>query len=138
MTMTRLMILAAAISTALAAGTGVAGAAPDDAPLPTEPYCTFTLSTPERKANGNTFAIVSTMRAQHCNVVSNARRSTVCMSTDGGPESCSEAYGWGVARIAVPWIAGRTYTATGRGCADPGIPFPVTTCTSSGPLSVGF
>ncbi|UXA11499.1 hypothetical protein KXD97_26375 [Mycobacterium sp. SMC-8] len=133
--MTRLMILAAAaVSTALAAGTGVAGAEPDVTSA--EPYCTFTLTAPQRVANGNTYAVVSTLKAQHCNGTSNARRATVCLSGDGGTETCGEAVGWGVARVAVPWTAGRTYTATGRGCADPGIPFPVTTCIPNESVSV--
>lgn len=136
--MTRLAFLAAAaMSTALVAGTGIASAETEDA-APAEPFCTFTLSAPQRQENGNTYAVTASMRAQACNGKSNARRSIVCLSTDGGPETCSEGLGWGVARIAVPWIPGRTYTVTGRGCADPGIPFPVTTCTPSGPFSASL
>lgn len=129
--MTRLTILVAVMSTALT-GAGVASATPNDH------YCSFTLSPPQRDRNGSADVVTATLQAQHCNGQANARRSTVCVSSAGGPSDCSVGYGWGVARVVAPWVPGRTYTATGNGCSDDGIPFAVTMCTPSGPINATF
>jgi hypothetical protein len=126
--MTRFTIALAVLATALA-GMGVASAAPDDQ------YCSYTLSTPQRFRNGNADAVIATLQPQQCNGRANARRSSVCLASPESRGECGVAVGWAMAKVVVPWVAGRTYTATGNGCADNGIPFSVTVCTPSGPIT---
>lgn len=127
--MIKLTVLAAVIATALA-GTGVASAAPND-----DEYCTYTLSAPERYRNVNADAVIATLQPEHCNGQANPRRSQVCLSSPDFPGDCGKDSGWGVAKVVLPWVSGRTYTATGNGCADNGIPFHVATCKPYGPIS---
>ena len=97
---------------ALGVSGGVAGATPNGPPPPPPP-CSFTLSAPLADGSG----VTATVRSTGCAPLAVPYSSVACLQASGAAQFCSQAHGADPAQVSVPYQAGATYTATGRGCA---------------------
>lgn len=105
----------------------VAGAAP----APPPPPCSFSLSGPVRVADTVTATVAST----GCAPAAAPYSAVVCLQSGDAPLRCSQARGDQPAVVVLPYQAGVSYLANGRGCAGwAGLP-PAPDCQLLGPAT---
>ncbi|OBF25522.1 hypothetical protein [Mycobacterium sp. ACS4331] len=79
------------------------------------PPCTFTLSAPQVVPSGDGSVVTATVSPDACGPPAEPVMSVACLQA-AGVTTCAPHRGPGEAHISTPYVAGSTYTATGRGC----------------------
>lgn len=118
----RILLFCTALVTACAGSVAVAHAGPP-------PPCAFTISPPQ--VEGAT--VVATIQVSVCAGGAAPYFIIACLQPAGGVNQCVQAHDADNARIALPYQAGVTYTATGRGCANWVFLPPSPGCQTLGP-----
>lgn len=98
------------------------------------PPCQFTITAPTVEGDAVTATILSTV----CAAGAAPYLSVACLQPAGGVIQCTQSRGADGARISLPFQAGMTYTATGRGCANWVFLPPSPGCQTLGPESASL
>ncbi len=104
----------AVLSTAALSGVGLAGVA-QASPPPPGTLCNFTLSPPQVVQGSGAAMVTVTVTPDGCAAPWRPLISVACVQNAGGSVQCSLARDDAAAQVSVPYQAGATYTATGRG-----------------------
>ncbi len=128
------LVLSAAVGAAFVAVVGALSAA-NVAHAGPPPPCTFTLSAPQVVQAGNGSVVTATVSPDACGPPAEPVMSVACLQSDG-VTTCAPHRGPGEARISTPYVAGSTYTATGRGCGAWVGQLVAPDCQLLGPLSL--
>jgi hypothetical protein len=112
--MNRIEMAAGMLSTVALTGLGVAGGA-QAAPPPPGTFCNFTLSPPQVVQASGGPVVITTLTPDGCAAPFRPLISVACIQGAAGSTQCSQARDAAVAQVSVPYQAGVTYTATGRG-----------------------
>lgn len=128
--------LIVAVALAVAAVPGVATAQPTQ---PAGQLCSYTLTPPQVVNISGTEMVTATVSPAKCNR-STTYLSVACVQVEGnpGPGQCVQNNGILTAQVYFsPYQPGRTYVATGRGCATTGNP-PQPVCDPLGPITAAL
>jgi len=117
----------------LAAGLLGAGQASAD-PQTGGVNCNYTMTGPHVVDVSGTPMVAAVLTPAGCAGSAEPYTSQVCLTTPGLVGRCAELPGYTEARVYLsPYVPGKTYTATGRGCSSAQWSAPA--CTSVGPRS---
>lgn len=101
------------------------------APAPPPPPCSFGLTGPVRAG----LTVTATVASTGCAAAAVPYSTVACLRTGDAPAVCAQGRGDEAAVVAVPYRAGTSFTADGRGCAGwIGLP-PAPGCQLLGPAS---